>query len=41
MKEGLCLKLGGFSVDYLRGGKSNIDGGGMFGVVGKRLWSKK
>jgi glyoxylase-like metal-dependent hydrolase (beta-lactamase superfamily II) len=35
------LKLGGFTVYWLRGGTFFIDGGAMFGSVPKVLWSKK
>ncbi|MBM7692936.1 glyoxylase-like metal-dependent hydrolase (beta-lactamase superfamily II) [Peribacillus deserti] len=35
------LKAGGFSLTWLNGGVTNLDGGAMFGVVPKALWSKK
>jgi glyoxylase-like metal-dependent hydrolase (beta-lactamase superfamily II) len=35
------LKLGNFKMHYLNGGITNIDGGAMFGVVPKVLWTKK
>jgi glyoxylase-like metal-dependent hydrolase (beta-lactamase superfamily II) len=35
------LKLGNFKMHYLNGGMTNIDGGAMFGVVPKVLWTKK
>ena len=35
------MKLGRFTLHYLRGGNTNIDGGAMFGVVPKPLWTKK
>ncbi|ATH59813.1 MULTISPECIES: YtnP family quorum-quenching lactonase [Staphylococcus] len=35
------MKLGNFKMHYLNGGITNIDGGAMFGVVPKVLWTKK
>lgn len=35
------MKLGNFKMHYLNGGMTNIDGGAMFGVVPKVLWTKK
>lgn len=35
------MKLGDFSVHYLNGGITNIDGGAMFGVVPRALWTRK
>ncbi|MDR9501243.1 MAG: MBL fold metallo-hydrolase [Desulfurivibrionaceae bacterium] len=35
------FKLGDFKVHWLEGGRFEIDGGSMFGVVPKVLWSKK
>ncbi|MDR5649768.1 YtnP family quorum-quenching lactonase [Staphylococcus nepalensis] len=35
------MKLGNFKMHYLNGGITNIDGGAMFGVVPKILWTKK
>ncbi|NWK85465.1 MBL fold metallo-hydrolase [Staphylococcus sp. GSSP0090] len=35
------MKLGDFRIHYLNGGITNIDGGAMFGVVPKALWTKK
>ncbi|WP_270914853.1 YtnP family quorum-quenching lactonase [Staphylococcus saprophyticus] len=35
------MKLGGFRIHYLNGGITHIDGGAMFGVVPKALWTKK
>ena len=35
------MKLGKFTIHYLRGGNTNIDGGAMFGVVPKPLWTRK
>lgn len=35
------MKLGRFSVYYLNGGITNIDGGAMFGVVPRALWIRK
>lgn len=35
------MKLGRFSVHYLNGGITNIDGGAMFGVVPRALWIRK
>lgn len=35
------LKIGNVSLTWLSGGVTNLDGGAMFGVVPKSLWSKK
>lgn len=35
------MKLGNYKVHYLNGGVTHIDGGAMFGVVPKALWTKK
>lgn len=35
------MKLGNYKVHYLNGGITHIDGGAMFGVVPKVLWTKK
>jgi glyoxylase-like metal-dependent hydrolase (beta-lactamase superfamily II) len=35
------LKLGDFEIFWLNGGEFELDGGTMFGVVPKSLWSKK
>lgn len=35
------LRLGTFEIDWLEGGRFQIDGGCMFGVVPKILWQKK
>jgi glyoxylase-like metal-dependent hydrolase (beta-lactamase superfamily II) len=35
------LKIGGVSLTWLSGGVTNLDGGAMFGVVPRGLWSKK
>lgn len=35
------LELGKFELTWLRGGNFALDGGAMFGVVPKALWSKK
>ena len=35
------MKLGDFRIHYLNGGITHIDGGAMFGVVPKALWTKK
>ncbi|PLS02032.1 YtnP family quorum-quenching lactonase [Neobacillus cucumis] len=35
------LKIGSVSLTWLTGGVTNMDGGAMFGVVPKGLWSKK
>src|SRR5574342_954667 len=35
------LKIGRVSLTWLSGGVTNLDGGAMFGVVPKGLWSKK
>ncbi|WP_110114162.1 MBL fold metallo-hydrolase [Bacillus sp. CGMCC 1.16541] len=35
------LTIGEVTLTWLRGGENNLDGGAMFGVVPKALWSKK
>ena len=35
------FKLGDFEIYWLNGGEFELDGGTMFGVVPKVLWSKK
>jgi glyoxylase-like metal-dependent hydrolase (beta-lactamase superfamily II) len=35
------LKLGDLTLTWLQGGNNHLDGGAMFGVVPKPLWSKK
>ena len=35
------MKLGQFEINYVNGGITQMDGGAMFGVVPKALWSKK
>ncbi len=35
------LKVGNVSLTWLSGGVTNLDGGAMFGVVPKALWSRK
>ncbi|KFN14518.1 YtnP family quorum-quenching lactonase [Bacillus pseudomycoides] len=35
------LKIGEIKVTWLRGGNTHLDGGAMFGVVPKILWSRK
>jgi len=35
------LKVGDFQLVWLNGGKIELDGGGMFGVVPKTMWSKR
>ena len=35
------VKIGGVTVTWLSGGVTNLDGGAMFGVVPRGLWSKK
>ncbi|PAD67717.1 hypothetical protein CHH83_17345 [Bacillus sp. 7586-K] len=35
------LKIGQTKISWLNGGVTNLDGGAMFGVVPKPLWSKK
>lgn len=35
------MKLGAFTLHELNGGNTKLDGGAMFGVVPKPLWSKK
>lgn len=39
MKKG--FRLGDFELTWLNGGRFELDGGAMFGVVPKALWSKK
>jgi len=40
--EGLeTVKVGGVTLTWLSGGVTNLDGGAMFGVVPKGMWSKK
>ena len=39
MKKG--FRLGEFELSWLRGGSFELDGGAMFGVVPKALWSRK
>ena len=34
-------KLGDFKLFWLNGGEFELDGGTMFGVIPKALWSKK
>ena len=34
------MRVRKFTIHYLRGGNTNIDGGAMFGVVPKPLWTK-
>jgi hypothetical protein len=34
------LKIGRVTLTWLAGGVTNLDGGAMFGVVPKALWSK-
>lgn len=45
MEKGECgmesLKIGEIKVTWLRGGNTHLDGGAMFGVVPKILWSRK
>lgn len=45
MKEGGMrmerIQVGAYTVTWLNGGNSHLDGGAMFGVVPKALWSKK
>lgn len=36
-----CLHIGDIQVTWLRGGNVHLDGGAMFGVVPKVLWSRK
>lgn len=35
------MKLGQFTIHYLDGGYTHMDGGAIFGVVPKPLWSRK
>src|SRR3954471_24516639 len=35
------LKIGSVNLTWLSGGVTNLDGGAMFGVVPRGLWSKK
>ncbi|UDI78003.1 MBL fold metallo-hydrolase [Staphylococcus taiwanensis] len=35
------MRLGNFEVNYLNGGKVQMDGGAIFGVVPKPLWTRK
>ncbi|MBY6272200.1 MAG: hypothetical protein CW346_08315, partial [Bacillaceae bacterium] len=35
------LKIGKITLTWLNGGVTHLDGGAMFGVVPKALWSKK
>lgn len=35
------MRIGEINVTWLTGGRSNLDGGAMFGVVPKPLWSRK
>ena len=39
MKTG--FKIGEFELTWLNGGRFELDGGAMFGVVPKVLWQKK
>ncbi len=41
MKRVETLTIGEVTLTWLRGGENNLDGGAMFGVVPKALWSKK
>ena len=34
------LTIGELKVTWLRGGNNHLDGGAMFGVVPKELWTK-
>ncbi len=36
-----CLRIGEFELFWLGGGRFSLDGGAMFGVVPKVLWSKR
>lgn len=38
---GDVMKIGDISIHYLNGGNTKMDGGAMFGVVPKPLWSKQ
>lgn len=35
------MKLGAFNINYLNGGMTQMDGGAIFGVVPKPLWTKR
>ncbi len=35
------LRIGDIKVTWLKGGNTHLDGGAMFGVVPKVLWSRK
>ncbi|EUJ17698.1 metal-dependent hydrolase [Listeria aquatica FSL S10-1188] len=35
------MQVGEMKIDWLRGGELHLDGGTMFGVVPKVLWSRK
>lgn len=35
------MKIGNITLTWLDGGVTHMDGGAMFGVVPKPLWSKK
>ncbi|MBL2346849.1 MBL fold metallo-hydrolase, partial [Klebsiella pneumoniae] len=35
------LQIGDIKVTWLKGGNTHLDGGAMFGVVPKVLWSRK
>lgn len=35
------MKLGAFNINYLNGGITQMDGGAIFGVVPKPLWTKR
>ena len=35
------LQVGDIKVTWLKGGNTHLDGGAMFGVVPKVLWSRK
>lgn len=35
------MKLGALTIDDINGGNTHIDGGAMFGVVPKPLWTRK
>lgn len=41
LRIGDFMKIGDISIQYLNGGNTKMDGGAMFGVVPKPLWSKK
>lgn len=43
-KEGDCMEKferGGLSITWLNGGNNHLDGGAMFGVVPKALWTRR